>query len=235
MIKQAFILTALLFAAPSLAAESMETGKPAASLPTVSLSARAARTVQNDTASASLFVEREDSDAAKASEAVTLQVNQAHAVLKGFPELKVKTAGHQAYPVWDKSRITRWRVRHELLLEGEDFTALSKAVGAVQPYVQLGGIQFSVSAKLREATESQLILEASAAFQRRADLVRQSFGAKTYRIKEIAVQSGEPAHIVPMLRAQMAVAAAEATPPVLEGGSNEISLTVSGTVELAMP
>lgn len=235
MVKHAFILIALLVAARTFAAETSEAGKPTVSQPTVSLSARASRAVQNDTASASLFVEREDSDAAKASEAVTLQVNKAHAALKDFPELKVKTAGHQAYPIWDKNRITRWRVRHELLVEAADFKALSKAIGAVQPYVQLGGIQFSVSARLRETTESQLIQEASAAFQRRADLVRQSFGAKAYRIKEIAVQPDEPSHIVPMARAQMAMATAEATPPMLEGGSNEISLTVSGSVELTMP
>lgn len=203
--------------------------------PTVSLSAGARRVVQNDTASARLFVEREDTDAALATEAVSVQVNKAHAALNNFPELKVKTAGHQAYPIWDKNRATRWRVRHELLVEAADFKALSKAIGAAQPYAQLGGVQFSVSAKLREITESQLIQEASAAFQRRADLVRQSFGANTYRIKEIAVQAWEPSHVVPMLRAPMAVATAEATPPILEGGSNEISLTVSGSVELTMP
>jgi len=235
MLKPALLMAALLVAAPALAAEATEPGKPTITQPTVSLSARASRAVQNDTASASLFVEREDNDAAKASEAVTLQINKAHTALKDFPELKVKTAGHQAYPIWDKNRITRWRVRHELLVDAADFKALSKAIGAAQPYAQLGGIQFSVSAKLRETTESQMIQEASAAFQRRADLVRQSFGAKAYRIKEIAVQAGEPTHIVPMARAQMAMAAAEATPPMLEGGSNEISLTISGSVELTMP
>lgn len=235
MSKHAFALVALLIAMPFAAAAATETAKPDASLPSVSLSASASRTVQNDSATARLFVEREDTDAAKAAENVTLQINKAHAVLKEFPELKARTAGHQAYPVWDKNRITRWRVRHELQVEGADFTAMSKAIGAVQPYAQLGGIQFSVSGKLREATESQLIQETSAAFQRRADLLRQSFGAKSYRIKEIAVQSGEPPHIGPMLRAPMALAAAEATPPVLEGGSNEITLTISGSIELTMP
>lgn len=232
MIRHALILTSLLAAANALAGESSDATR---ANPTVSLSARATEAVQNDTATAILFVEKEDADAAKASEAVTAQVNKAHAVLKDFAELRVKTASHQAYPVWDKSRVTRWRVRHELLLEGADFRALSKAIGAVQPYVQLGGIQFSVSARLRETTESQLIQQASAAFQHRADLVRQSFGAKSYRIKEIAVQSSEPVHIVPMVRAQMSAAAAETAPPALEGGSNEISLTVSGNVELTMP
>jgi predicted secreted protein len=238
MIKYALTLTALLIAAPALAAESSESIKQAAqiaSLPIATLSARATRMVQNDTATASLFVEKEEADAAKASEAVTTQVNQAHAILKDFQELRVKTASHQAYPIWDKNRITRWRVRHELLMEAADFKTLSKAIGAVQPYAQLGGIQFSVSTKLQEATESQLIQEASAAFQRRADLVRQSFGAKAYRIKELAVQSNEPPHFAPMLRSQMAMATAEATPPTLEGGSNEISLSISGSIELTMP
>lgn len=235
MIKPALALTALLFAAPVFSAEATESGKPAIALPSVSLSARAARTVPNDTATASLFVEKEDADAAKASESVTTQINQAHAVLKGFPELRVKTASHQAYPLWDKNRVSRWRARHELLVEGADFKALSKAIGAAQPYAQLGGIQFSVSGKLRDATESQLIQEASAAFQKRTELVRQAFGAKSYRLKDIALQSGEPPHFAPMLRAQMAVATAEATPPILEGGNNEITLTISGSVELTMP
>jgi predicted secreted protein len=227
-------LATLLISTHAFAAGTAES-TPVATAPTVSLSARAARTVQNDKATATLFAELEDSDAAKASEAVTAQVNKAYSLLKDFPELKVKTAGHQAYPIWDKNRITRWRVRHELLLEAVDFKVLSKAIGTAQPYAQLGGIQFSVSGKLRDATESQLIQEASIAFQKRADLVRQSFGAKAYRIKEIAVQSGEPSRIVPMFRAQMASAVAEAAPPAFEGGSNEISLTISGNVELTMP
>lgn len=241
MIRHALILTSLLAAATALASESSESSdasdasRATSTNPTVSLSARATGVVQNDTATASLFVEKEEADAAKASEEVTIQINKAHAVLKDFPELRVKTASHQAYPIWDKNRITRWRVRHELLVESADFKALSKAIGAAQPYAQLGGIQFSVSTKLRETTENQLIQQASAAFQRRADLVQQSFAAKSYRIKEIAVQAGEPTHIVPMVRAQMAVAATEATPPALEGGSNEISLTISGSVELTMP
>lgn len=234
MTRHGLAIAALLISANGFAAGAAEPTHTAA-VPTVSLSARAARMVQNDKATASLFVEQEDSDAAKASEAVTVQANKAYALLKGYPELKVKTAGHQAYPIWDKNRVTRWRVRHELLVEAIDFNALSKAIGAVQPHVQLGGIRFSVSGKLRDATESQLIQEASTAFQKRADLIRQSFGAKAYRIREITVQSGEPSHIVPMFRTQMATATAENTPPALEGGSNEISLTVSGNVELTMP
>lgn len=234
MTRHRLAIAALLISANGFAAGAVEPTHTAA-VPTVSLSARAARMVQNDKATASLFVEQEDSDAANASEAVTAQANKAYTLLKGYPELKVKTAGHQAYPIWDKNRVTRWRVRHELLVEAIDFNALSKAIGATQPHAQLGGIRFSVSGKLRDATESQLIQEASTAFQNRADLIRQSFGAKAYRIKEIAVQSGEPSHIVPMFRAQMATATAENTPPSLEGGSNEISLTISGNVELTMP
>lgn len=234
MNRHGLALTTLLISANIFAAGAAESTHAIAA-PTVSLSARAARTVQNDNATASLFVEREDSDAAKVSETVAVQANKAYALLKDFPELKVKTAGHQAYPIWDKGRVTRWRVRHELLVEAADFNALSKAIGAAQPYAQLGGIRFSVSGKLRDATESQLIQEASTAFQKRADLVRQSFGAKAYRIKEIAVQSGEPSHIVPMLRTAMSVASAENTPPAMEGGSDEISLTISGSVELTMP
>lgn len=234
MNRHGLALATLLISANVFAAGAAESTHATAA-PTVSLSARAARTVQNDIATASLFVEREDSDVAQVSETVTVQVNKAYALLKNFPDLKVKTASHQAYPIWDKNRVTRWRVRHELLVEATDFNALSKAIGAAQSYAQLGGIRFSVSGKLRDATESQLIQEASNAFQKRADLVRQSFGAKAYRIKEIAVQSGEPSHIVPMLRTAMSASATEATPPTFEGGSNEISLSISGNVELTMP
>jgi predicted secreted protein len=234
MNRHGLALAALLILANGFAAGAAEPTH-ITTAPTVSLSARAARTVQNDTATASLFVELEDSDAAKVSEAVTVQANKAYSLLKDFPELKVRTGSHQAYPIWDKSRVTLWRVRHELLVDAVDFKTLSKAIGAVQPYVQLGGIRFSVSGKLRDATESQLIQEASTAFQKRADLVRQSFGAKAYRIKEIAVQSGEPSRIAPMFRAQIATASADNTPPTLEGGSNEISLAISGNVELTMP
>lgn len=234
MHRHAFALGSLLILACGFASGANESTR-ATTAPTVSLSANASRTVMNDIATASLFVEKEDGDAAKVTEAVTVQTNNAYALLKDFPELKVKTASHQAYPIWDKNKVTRWRVRHELWVEAADFKALSKAIGAAQPYVQLGGIQFSVSGKLRDATESQLIQEASAAFKKRADLVRQSFGATAYRIKEISLQSGEPPRISPMLKTMATPASTEFTPPSLEGGSNEISLTISGNVELTLP
>lgn len=232
MNRHALALGSLLLSVYGFSADAAEPARTTTA-PIVSLSASATRTVQNDIATASLFVEKEDSDAAKVTEAVTVQANKAYAVLKDFPELKVKTASHQAYPIWDKNRVTRWRVRHEIWVEAADFKILSKAIGAAQPYVQLSGIQFSVSGKLRDATESQLIQEASTAFKKRADLVRQSFGATAYRIREIALQSGEPPRIAPMLRTM--AASAEISPPSLEGGSNEINLTISGNVELTLP
>ena len=88
MIKHVLFLTALLMTAPVTAAtDATETGKSTVSHPTVSLSARALRTVQNDTATAGLFVEREDSDAAKASP------EEARVIDDGFGELAGQARG----------------------------------------------------------------------------------------------------------------------------------------------
>ncbi len=200
----------------------------------VSLQAQAAVEVDNDTMRATLFAEEEDASPARLSDVVNRTVNDALRSAKADPRVKVKTGGYQTYPVYDKTRIVRWRARSELHFESADFKALSDLIGRLQGSMKLAGVDFSVSPEARKRIEDELTAAAIADFQRRAQLIAQGFGASGYRIKEANV-SGEGA-MPPMPRPMMMMRAAPMADavqaPNVEAGTSRLAVSVNGAIVL---
>ena len=70
------------------------------------------------------------------------------------------------------------------------------------------------------------------AFRSRAEIVRQSFSGRAYKIRKI---SRNPSGFVPQPRPYMvarAMACADVAPPPLEGGQSMITVSVNGTIEV---
>ena len=147
--------------------------------------------------------------------------------------MRVRTGNNQTYPVYDRGqRITGWRGRAELRLESKDFQAAAALIGRLQSRMQLGQIGFSVSPEERKAAENEIMAEAIKAFRARAEIVRAALSGRAYKIRRLAVNTG--GGFVPrplMARAGVAGADAVAAPP-LEGGVSQITVSVSGTIEV---
>jgi predicted secreted protein len=225
----AVLLLALLASAPWVeAAGDSETGR-------VGLQAQSSLEVDNDTMRATLFVEDEDANPARLADTVNRLVADAVRTAKAQPQVKTRTGGYQTFPVYDKTRIVRWRARSELLLESTDFKGLSDLVGRLQGTLKLGGVDFSVSPEARRQAEDQLTTSAIAEFRRRADLVAQGFGARGYKLKDASVNSdgGQPPMPRPMLSSMKSAAMAESIQaPVMEAGTSRITVHVGGTILL---
>jgi len=220
----ALLLLAFLLAPLSAAAQSPET-----LFNLVTLTAQADREVQNDLLGATLAVEAEGSDPVPLSQEVNRKMQAALAVAKGYSAVRSRSGNYQTFPVYDKDRIARWRVRQELRLESADFAAATELIGKLQASLVVTAMTLQVSPDARRLAENALIPEALAAFDERARLVRDAMKAKGYRMRNLQISGGGPVYPAPL----PAMARSMSAPaPAVEAGTTRILITVSGTVQL---
>jgi predicted secreted protein len=190
------------------------------------------RPVENDRMQAVLSVTAEDEHAARLADQINRTTAWALQIAKAQRKVEMRTANYQTYPVYDKNKIRRWRGTQELVLEGNDFAALSNLIGQLQERLQVTSINFSLSPTQRATAEDELITQALEAFKQRAELVRKQLAARSSRIVDVFIDTGlgQPP---PIVRRAGAMAAAEAVaPPAVEGGTSTLTVTVRGVIQL---
>lgn len=196
--------------------------------PVVTLSAAATRSMANDRMQAVLRAEAEGADATTAASEVNARMAKAIAEAKAVAGVATSTTGYATYQVNDQNHPARWRVTQSLALEASDFTSLAALVTRLQSDdgLLLAGLEFSVSPAARRAAEDALTQQAIKAWQQRAQAAAEGFGAGAYRTGRVTIQTsdyGRP----PMLQAA-GMAAAKAAPVAVEGGTSEVTVTVTG-------
>jgi predicted secreted protein len=197
----------------------------------IDLSASAQGEVANDILVAVLFRELEGANAAPLADEVNKSITQAIKRIRQVPEIKVQTVDYQTLPVYQKERITGWRVRQAIRLETADAAKLSALLGELQQQLNLQSIGYSVSPAKRKEAEDTLIAQALKSFQQRAELVTRELGRARYRIVALRVDTGGPVPRPPFMAAR-AMAAEAVAPPSIEAGEQKVEVNVSGTIEL---
>jgi len=203
--------------------------------PELSLDAHARSEVANDLMTVSLATEAQGTDVHSITQQVAATVQRAVAKAKRTDGMQVRTGGVHTYPVWGpKGKTGSWQVRAELQLTSTDFAALGRLASELSSDMQITGMHFSLSPAKREAEEARLTSEVAAAFKKKAASVAKALGYDHYAIKSVSfghqIGAGQP-RPAPMY--SMKAAAAEAAVPLpAEGGKSEVSLSISGTVEL---
>lgn len=195
----------------------------------VTLTAQAEREVPNDMLFATLAAEAEGTDPVQLADGVNRAMQRALDLTRGYGKVRARSGNYQTYPVHDKNRVARWRVRQELRLESADFAAASELIGKLQSSLVLAQLALGVSGEARKQTENALVGEAIAAFEERARLARDALKAKGYRIRDLNLSGGGS---LPPRPLAMRTMSAEVAAPALEPGSTRIVVTVSGTVQL---
>ncbi len=196
----------------------------------VTLSAHAEREVDNDRIEAMLFAEREGTAPAALADAVNREMEWALRQLHGARQITASTPAYQTFPVYQKGLITGWRVRQTLKLDSADVTAMSELLGSLQARLGLQSVSFVLSSQRRASVEESLIAQALENFTARAQLVAKRLGRDGYRLVNLQVDTGglpPPIPHLAMARAEMAVSA-----PRLEGGSSQVQVSVTGTIQL---
>ena len=199
----------------------------------INLSTDANTQVDNDTLVAILYTQREGTDLPKLANEVNTAVSKAVTTSKKSPGIDVQTLAYQTIPLYDKQRLSGWRVRQSIRLESQDSTQLSKLIGALQSKLAVESMNYSVSPQKIREVEDKLITDAIDAFTKRAKLITQQFGRSNYRLVEIHISTaGTPVRPVQMRSTALAMEAVAA--PVIEAGKQDIRITINGTIEMQL-
>lgn len=198
----------------------------------ISLGAERSRQVPNDVARSQLGITLEDHDAVELQYRVNEVMDWALEVATHYADVKAQTGGYRTHPVYNKNQlIDHWRATQELRIESNNVDRVTELVRVLQAKLQLQSVTFSISPAAREAVENELITEVLGAFQERAEIVRATLGAGSYRIVHVKIGSGGTVPAPMPMRAMSAMADGGAA-PALEPGTSTVTVSVDGKLEL---
>ena len=204
----------------------------------VSLAAQASIEVPRDWLSITLAATREGGDAAQVQtqlrQALDAALGDARKVAKPG-QVDVRTGQFSVYPRYaPKGGISSWQGTAELVIEGKDIAAISTLAGRLQA-LAVTRVNQGLSREAREQVEGEVAAQAIARFKARAEAYAKQFGFAGYTIREVSVSGGDlPPTPVPMVRmSAMSAGAMADTPQPVEGGRATVTMTVSGSIQMA--
>lgn len=199
----------------------------------VDFSTEAVREVGNDLLLAQMSVEVSDQSPARVAQFLNNTVNEALKKATDFPAVKASSGNITTYPLYGKNnRLDGWRGNARIRLESRDFKAAGELIGQLQGKMQLAGVSFGVAPETRRKLEDELVGEGLANFRKRAEAIREALGGSGYRIVRVGINHGGGAPQPLMMdRAVMAMEAAVPAPE-FAGGDSEITMQISGTIEI---
>jgi predicted secreted protein len=197
--------------------------------PSVTVTATATATVANDRLEASLRAEADNASPAAAASQVNAAIAAALADAKGYPAVKVATAGYFTQQITQKGQPTRWHVTQSIRLEAADFTQAATLMTRLQDQggLLLSSMSFSISEASRRKAEDSVTQEALKSWQGRAEQAAQGLGFGGWRVGHVTVQTSGGGPVYPQVRAQV-MAAPGGAPVAVEAGTTEVTVTVSG-------
>jgi predicted secreted protein len=228
MIRVILLGAALLAGAPAFAQ------KHDAPKDQVSFRVEAAREVPNDWVSATLGVEEESTDLPGLAARVNQRMAAALALAKSDTKLTVASGAYQTQPVYDKTRIARWRASQDLSIETAEVAALADMAGKLQAQgLLLRGVVFSVAPDTKKRVDDELTVEALSVFRERAGLIARGLGRRGWNLVSLALGDASMPPPVPIYRQRMAMETAAAdVAPSFESGRSTVRVEVNATIEL---
>ena len=231
-----FALAALFAANTSLAQQPPTPALPAS--PSVTVTGAASTKVQNDRMQVMVRAESEQTTAGAAATDVNTRMAKALAAAKAAAGVEAKSAGYSTWQQWEKGKPGKWRVSQTLSLTGADFPALAALLTKLQDEdgLLVSSIAFSLAPETRRRAEDALTKEAIRAWQQRAATASEALGFAAWRPGRVSVSTGDyaPQPRFDMM-ARAGAAAAPAPPVAVEGGTTELTVTVTGDAVLDKP
>jgi predicted secreted protein len=201
----------------------------------VQLQAQQLESVSNDTMHVTLNTFGEARDPASLATQINDDMEWALGIAKRQEGITAGTGGYQTYPVYKDNVLKGWRGEQSLELEGRDSRAMSRLVGELQEKLQVKSMSFSVSDEKRTEVENRLISRALDAFKARAAIVVGNLHASGYRIVDITIGTSSQRPPVPYPVGRMVATMQAESRVAVEAGESNVSVTVSGAIELSLP
>lgn len=203
----------------------------------VGLSASATHEVTRDELSITFSTTREGSDAtqvqAQLKQALDAALAEARKAARAG-EVEVQTGNFALYPRWSpKGGSNGWTGHAELVVTGRDTAAVSQLAGRIGT-LTVARTAFTLSRAARQAAEAEVTAQAIARFKERAEQAARQFGFGGWTLREVQVQGSDAMFAAPpVMRAQAARAPGSEDALPVEAGKAQVTVTVSGTVQLS--
>ena len=201
----------------------------------VRLQAQQLEAVSNDTMHVTLNTFGEAREPAGLATRINEDMEWALGIARRQQDITSRTGGYQTYPVYKDNVLKGWRGEQSLELEGKDIRAMSRLVGELQGKLQVKSMSFSVSEAKRTGVENRLISRALDAFKARAAIVVDNLHATGFRIVEMTISTSSQRPPAPYPVARMATTMQAESRVAVEAGESDVSVMVSGTIELSLP
>ena len=198
----------------------------------VSFDVFAAEEVDSDLLVVRLYAQHEGREQAQAADRVNKTMAWALEQAAKVGAVKAQTLDYRTSPVYQDRRIRAWNARQSLRLESSDTGALTELLGVLQERIAVESVGYEISPALRAAVTQRLTAAAIGQFRARAGRIAAAFGRRGYALMNVSVGShgGTPPPVRYAARA-MAMEA-DVAQPSIEAGSQDVRITVSGTIEL---
>ncbi len=198
----------------------------------VSFSTSAQAEVPNDEAVIELVAEHSAASADAVAKAVNEAMGWALERVRGVDAVDAATRAYRTEPRYDRNgQIVSWRASQVLELKSRDIERVTALAGGLQQRLAIRSMQFTTSPGLREKIEAQLTREALERFRTRAELVRESMGAREYDVVSVALGSQQPGP-QPLMAARGATMLAAEADIAVEAGRSELVVTAHGQIRL---
>jgi predicted secreted protein len=205
----------------------------------IHLSSAAEQQAENDLMTMTLLVRYSHQKSAKVAQHINKTMHEALGLLKEYKDIVVRTENYQINPIYKKERFIEWRGKQNLVLKSSNVEAMSKVTSFLLKKLQIQSQSYSLSFTKKEQIENTLIKKSLTALKKRAKIVQDSFGAKSYCLVNINISthSSGPVYnnrykarnygLDPMM-------AASSVPVASQSGQSQVKVIVNGEIELVM-
>lgn len=200
-------------------------------------------TVPRDTMTASFVIRAEGRDRSAVNRAFTAKLQSFSRRTEG-KTFETAQFGRTAVPTYEyrnnKRILTGWQESVEFSVESKDFAALNRLIADSQAEAEVQNTSFSLSKQKQKETVDELSRTALHRFQERAADLGKALGFSGYKIVKLRInESGSPSAVLEKSLAEGRYAAAPealsapAAPDLpVSPGSEEIRVTVSGSIQM---
>lgn len=197
----------------------------------VSLQTSASSDVANDVLVAMLVVQEIGKQPAALAARVNAKMESVLDKVNKYDNIDSHTTSYSSQPQYNGGKISAWVVSQQIKLSSQNFEQLGKLIGDLNELSRVQSMTFKVSDPRIEETKAQLTKTAIAKFQAKAGMITEQFAKKSYQLVHVSID-GNFARPQPMRMERMMSDAAMAAPPATSAGTNKITVTINGTIEL---
>lgn len=201
----------------------------------ISFSTQIEKTLPNDELQATLSKTAQAGDVKTLANTLNNTLNQATALAKKYPNVKVTTGSQHTYPRYNSTgKIIGHTGQATVDVTSQDFNEASEFIAKLQEYMTIDNLSFGVSDTTKKKHKKDIMSEAIADFQQEASFVSQNFGAKDYRLVKVELNHVDvfSNHARPMMAMNESVVSAKVTPQEFEAGESRINYQIAGVIEL---